>query len=132
MAARLLSSKELIVLSPDGRLDLDASEAALEQLLLSLENDPAKAVVFDLRGADCTLSVVEIYGVVDFLSRYGSKRTLYGKIAVLLDAEASQRKAAFFALCARNRGFEAKAFNAVEDIGAWLGVDASDLLRPAC
>lgn len=131
MATRMLSSKELIVLSADGRVDLEASEAAIETLLESLERDSAKAIVFDLRGADCTLTVAEIYGVVDFLSRYGSKRVLYGKIAVLLDAQVSQRKAAFFALCAKNRGFEARAFNAVEEISDWLEVDASDLLRPA-
>jgi hypothetical protein len=127
----MLSSRELVVLGADGRLNLEASEAAIERLLSDLEQDSAKAVVFDLRKADCTLSVAEIYGVVDFLSRYGSRRTLYGKIAVLLDAQASQRKAAFFALCAKNRGFEARAFNAIEEINEWLGLDASSLLNSA-
>jgi CII-binding regulator of phage lambda lysogenization HflD len=127
----MLSSKELIVLGAGVRLDLEASEAAIEQLLADLEEDSAKAIVFDLRTADCTLSVAEIYSLVDFLSRYGSKRVLYGKIAVLLDAQASQRKATFFALCAKNRGFEARAFNTVEEINDWLGLDASGLLSTA-
>jgi hypothetical protein len=127
----MLSSRDLIVLGAQGRLDLEASEAAIEHFMADLEQDSAKAIVFDLRTADCTLSVAEIYSLVDFLSRYGSKRTLYSKIAVLLEAQASQRKAAFFALCARNRGFEARAFNAVEEINDWLGLDVSGLLNTA-
>jgi len=125
------SSKELIVLGTDDRLDLEASEAAIGRLLSDLEQDSAKAIVFDLRAADCTLSVAEVYALVDFLSRHGSKRVLYGRLAVLLHAEASQRKAAFFALCAKNRGIEARAFNAIEEINDWLGLDASDLLDTA-
>jgi len=129
--ARVLFSKDLVVVSPEGRLDLEASETAIERLIADLENDPGSAVIFDLRSAECELSVAEIYGLVEFLSRHGSRQTLYRKMAVLLAADAHQRKADFFALCARNRGLQARAFSTVTDINDWLGTDVSAVLDSA-
>jgi hypothetical protein len=126
-AARLASNKDLIVVSADGTLDLAASEAAIEELLADLERDPQKAVIFDLRGAGCALSVGEVYGLADFLSKHSSKPALYRKIAVLIPSKAHQEKAEFFALCAENRGLESRAFSAIEDLGEWLGTDVSGL-----
>jgi len=128
MAARLISTKDLIVVSADGRLDLAASEAALEELLANLDREPGRAVVFDLRGADCALTLVEVYDLVNFLATHSSKKTLYRRIAILIASGAHQEKASFFALCAENRGFEARAFTAIVDLNNWLGGDASGLL----
>ena len=127
MAARLDSTEDLIVVSADGRLDLAASEAAIEKLLADLEREPGRAVVFDLRSAECALKLSEVYGLVNFLATHGSKKTLYRKIAVIASG-AHQEKANFFALCAENRGLETRAFSAIEDLSKWLGSDASGLL----
>lgn len=128
--ARLISTEDLIVVSADGRLNLAASEAALEALLTRLESEPGRAVVLDLRGADCELTLGEVYGLVSYLANNSSKKTLYRRVAVLITSGAHQGKAGFFALCAENRGVEAKAFSAVEDVSQWLGADASRLLNP--
>ncbi len=124
----LVSSDDLIVLTADGRIDLNASEAALEDLLTRLEGEPGRAVIFDLRGANCALTLGEVYELVNFLAVHSSKKTLYRKIAILIASEAHRAKASFFTLCAENRGLEVKAFNAVKDVSKWLGSDASELL----
>ncbi|MGH8629419.1 MAG: hypothetical protein ACREU7_01465 [Burkholderiales bacterium] len=127
-AARLISTEDLIVVSADGRLDLPASEAALEALLTRLEREPGRAVILDLRSADCELTLGEVYGLVNFLANHSSKKTLYRRVAILITSGAHQGKAGFFALCAENRGLEARAFSTVEDVDKWLGSDASGLL----
>jgi hypothetical protein len=127
LAARVVSSKDLVVISADGTVDLEASEAAIERLFEELEGDTKKSVIFDLRAASCKLSVAEVYGVVDFLAKHGSKRDLYGKVAIFLKGQAHRSKAEFFALTAQNRGLEARVFDGVEQLGEWLGADPSGL-----
>jgi hypothetical protein len=126
----LTSNRDLVAVGADGKLDLAASEAALESLVAELEREPGRAVVFDLRKARCDFSLSEVYGLVDFLAKQGTRKALYRRIAVLIALPAHQPKASFFSLCAENRGLEAKSFTSVEDVTAWLGSDVSGLLGP--
>jgi len=127
-AAKLISTRDLIVVSADGKLDLPATETALVQLIAELEREPGRSVVFDLRKAKCDFSLAEVYGLVNFLATHSSQKTLYRRIAVLISATIHQPKASFFTLCAENRGLEAKAFTALKDVCNWLGNDAAGLL----
>lgn len=126
--ARFVSNEDLIVVSADGKFDLAESEAALERLVADLERDPKRNVILDVRRTRCDFSLSEVYNLVDFLAAHGSRKDLYRRIAVLFSSPAHQGKASFFALCAENRGIEAKAFTAPQDVDSWLGGNASRLL----
>ena len=116
------------MVSADGKFSLAESEAALEELVADLDRAPNRNVVLDVRRARCDYSLSEVYNLVEFLAAHGSQKNLYRRIAVLISSRAHQGKASFFALCAENRGIEAKAFTALQDVDSWLESDVSGLL----
>ena len=117
---KVIHAHDFIKATPEGKLDLEESK----KLLLEIASASAPLVhydiVLDTRGARSVMSVTDLWYLAAELGdnfRKAFSRSL--KTAVLCPRDRFDH-AAFFALCAQNRGFQVNAFTSFADAYEWL------------
>lgn len=123
---RIIHAKELILVSSEGELDLNATKSALRELTSIPEYTELYELLIDLRGVDCNLSVTDIYDIASCLAWPDPALTTLKKIAVLVQPGEPFDHAEFLELCANNRGMQIKAFSENTAAVDWLNSDVSD------
>jgi hypothetical protein len=116
---RIIHAHEFVRATPDGELDLEASKKGLIEIASAAAH--ARLVDYDIlldtRKAHVRMNAIDLWHLAAELSKI--YQPYNRKIAVLCPVEEFDN-AAFFALCAQNRGFRVNAFTSFEDAIEWL------------
>ena len=114
---RIIQAQDFIKSSLEGRLDLEESKKALNEIALTPAPLIDYEIILDTRKARSVMSAIDLWYLAAELSRL--RETFSRKTAVLCPLEEFDQ-AEFFALCAKNRGFQVQAFTSLKDALEWL------------
>ena len=114
---RVIYPRDFVSAKPDGCLDLEESEHLLREVARVSDLLREFDILVDTREAASSLSATDLWFLADKLTKY--PKTFGGRTAILCPAERFDH-AAFFALCAENKGIDMQAFIAYEEAMAWL------------
>jgi hypothetical protein len=114
---RIIHAHEFIKATPDGQLDLEKAKKLLMEIASASAPLVDYEIILDMRRAQSGLSVSDLWDLAAELSNLG--KAFLRKTAVLCPVEQFDH-ASFFALCAKNRGFQISAFTSFEDAIEWL------------
>jgi hypothetical protein len=117
----IIRAHEFIKATPEGQLNLEESKKLLLEIAAASAPFADYGIILDTRKAQSRMSVGDLWFLAAELSKnlsnLSSRRAQ--KTAVLCPPEEFDH-AAFFALCANNRGFNVSAFTSFEDAYEWL------------
>jgi hypothetical protein len=119
---RIIRAQEFIVATPEGQLDLERSKSLLMEIGSAGASLTDYEILLDTRKTRSAMSVGDLWFLAAELSSIG--RAFARRTAVLCPREGFDQ-AAFFALCAKNRGFQVRAFTSFEDAIEWLIANGS-------
>ena len=119
---RIVHAHDFLKATPKGLLDFEQSKRLLIEVAAAAASLAEYEVIVDTRKAETALSVTELWYLAAELSKSGE--AFSRKTAVLCPLKDFDN-AAFFALCAQNRGFRVQAFTSFEDAIEWLIANAS-------
>ena len=120
---RIIHAQEFIKANPEGQLNLDESMKVLIEIASASAPLIDYDVILDTRKAQSRMSEADLWFLASELNNYFSKAfSRTQKTAVLCPLQQFDN-AKFFALCAKNRGFQVKAFTSFEEAYEWLIVD---------
>ncbi len=123
---KIIRATDFLIATPTGQVDFEKSKRLLLTIASAATNLVAHEILLDMRSAQSKLSATDVWILAAELSR---RRTAFpGKIAVLCRLNGSGQ-AAFFALCAQNRGFPVRAFTSFENALEWLSADQPQVLE---
>ena len=114
---RIIHARDFIRATPEGMLNLELSKKLLIELASATTSLVDYEIILDTRKTVVGMSVLDLWYLASELSNFS--KAFSRKTAVLCPVESFDR-AAFFALCAQNRGFPVRAFNNFEDAIDWL------------
>jgi hypothetical protein len=114
---RVIHAHEFIKATPDGQLDLEKAKKLLMEIASASAPLVDYEIFLDMRRAQSGLSVSDLWDLAAELSNLG--KAFLRKTAVLCPVEQFDH-ASFFALCAKNRGFQISAFTSFEGAIEWL------------
>jgi hypothetical protein len=114
---RIISAFDFIRATAYGELDFEMSKKALIEVASATAHLINYRILLDARKAQIQIPVADLWHLARELSNLGE--AFHQKTAVLCPAERFD-DAAFFALCAQNRGFRIQAFTSFEDAIDWL------------
>jgi len=119
----VLVARRLVAVTALGRLDLQAADAIVAHGLGGLDAGARRAALFDLRRAQCALSLGDVSRLVESLSCYGP-RTRQVRVAVLAEGAAHTRqKLDFFCDLAQRESYQVRPFDDAESASVWTGAD---------
>jgi hypothetical protein len=122
----IIRATDFLVATPKGQVDFESSKRLLTTIASASASLVAHEVLLDMRSAQPKLSATDLWYLAVEL---GNQRTAFaGKIAVVCSLSGAGR-AAFFALCAQNRGFPVGAFTSFEEAVEWLSADGPKLVE---
>jgi hypothetical protein len=114
---RIIHAHEFIEATPDGKLDLERTKKMLIEIASASAPSNDYDVLVDTRDAHAEMDAGELWELAAELHKY--REALSRKTAVVVAASQSDY-AGFFALCARERGFQVSAFTSLGDAMEWL------------
>jgi hypothetical protein len=114
---RIIHAHDFIKATPEGQIDLEESSRMLNEIASASGPKFDYDIIVDTRKAQMALSVTELWYLAAELSDF--RKVFLRKTAILCPLEEFDR-AAFFAICAENRGFLIEAFTSFEDAIEWL------------
>ena len=114
---RIIHSNDFIRATLDGDFDFEMSKKALMEIASATSHLIDYEILLDTRKAQIRMSVTDLWLMALELIKH--RKAFSRKTAVLCPVEEFD-KAAFFALCAENRGFRIQAFMSFEDAIDWL------------
>jgi hypothetical protein len=114
---KIIRATDLLIATVQGQMDFENSKQLIETLASATNSCPGQAILLDLRNANSGLSSFDLWKLAAELKQ--SSGDIPGKIAVVCRMNSSSQ-AAFFALCAQNRGILVNAFVSFEDAVQWL------------
>lgn len=117
---RIYVNAEVIVAEASGRYEFGDAKAFVVALASHPSYDAFLEAVFDLRQADCCLSIAEVGQLSEFVAWPGRALPSRRRVAVVISKDADFRYAALFALCARKRGLLTKSFQDLAMAREWL------------
>lgn len=119
---RVIHAHEFIRATPDGQLDLEETLRVLVEIASASTPSNDCDVLVDTRSAHSELTVNELLELAAAIHKV--REAFSRKTAILVPRERLDH-AEFFAACAQDRGFQAKAFTSLGDAMVWLtGADA--------
>ncbi len=118
-------ASDFLIATPQGQIDFPSSKRLLFEVASASADLVAQNILLDMRNAHSELSATELWKLAAEPGRRHSQFS--GKIAVLCRLTGTSQ-AAFFALCAENRGLPVRAFASFEQAVEWLIADGSRLL----
>jgi hypothetical protein len=115
----IIHAHEFVRATADEELDLEASTKGLIEIASAAAHAGLVDydILLDTRKAHARMNATDLWYLAAELSKI--YQPYDRKIAVLCPVEEFDN-AAFFALCAKNRGFKVKAFRSFEDAIGWL------------
>jgi len=114
---RIIHAHDFVRATPEGMLDLKLSKKLLIELASATASLVDYDIILDTRKTQVVMSVPDLWYLASELSNFG--KAFSRKTAVLCPFERFD-DAAFFALCAQNRGFLVHAFADFEHAIDWL------------
>ena len=114
---RIIHARDFIKATPDGLLDLEKSKILLAEIASASAPLGDYEIILDTRKAQIDMSVTDLWYLAAELSNL--RKAFQRKTAVLCPSERFDQ-AAFFALCAQNRGFQVGAFVTLDEAIEWL------------
>jgi len=114
---RIVHAHEFIKVTAEGQLDFDETKKMLVECASASAPPTEYDIVLDTRRAHVQLSATELWYLAAELSNL---RKPTSRRAAVLCPLRDFDTAAFFALCAQNRGFRVEAFTSFEDAMEWL------------
>jgi hypothetical protein len=114
---KVIYPRDFVSARADGCLDLEESEHLLREVARVSDLLREFDILVDTREAASSLSATDLWFLADKLTKY--PKTFGGRTAILCPAERCDH-AAFFALCAENKGVDMQAFISYEEAMAWL------------
>ena len=114
---RIIHAHEFIKATPEGQLDLEATKKVLLQIAAASAPADDYDVVLDTRKAQSEMSAGDLWDLAAELHK--SREAFSRKTAVLVPLDRLDY-AAFFSLCAQERGFDVSAFTSYGDAMTWL------------
>jgi hypothetical protein len=116
----VIHAHDFIKASPEGQLDVETSEKLLLEIVSASAPLVDCAIILDTRHAQSEMAVGDLWHLAAELGNHPD--AFSGRTAVLCP-QARFDHAAFFALCAQNRGFRVMAFTSYEEAIEWLAVE---------
>lgn len=113
----IIHAPDFIKATARGHLDLEAAKKLLLEIASASAHSDEYEIILDLRFSESALSVTDVWMLV--IELFNFRKAFGRKTAVLCPVERFDH-AAFFALCAKNRGFKIEAFTSYEDAIEWL------------
>ena len=115
---KIISAKDFIKAKPSGEIDLEQSKKVLVELASIAKPRADCEILLDVRQVYTNLDFSDIYELVVELVKYRS--SFRNKIAVLSRGDRQFDNVQFMELCAKNRGFQIRAFVDFEKTIDWL------------
>ena len=119
---KIIHGREFLRATLEGELDFDLTREVLEKIVAAEDPSSNYDVIVDTRKTQSVLSVTDIWFVASELDKL--RKSFSGKTVIICPSEHFD-SAAFFALCAQNRGLRVKAFTSFEAAIDWLVEDPS-------
>ncbi len=116
---RIIHAHDFIKATPEGWLDRNKSMKLLLDIASVAPEITDFHVILDTRKTQSGLNETDLWYLASELNNHFRDISQSPKMAVLCPLERFN-KAAFFALCANNRGFDINAFISFEDAYEWL------------
>jgi hypothetical protein len=113
---RIIHATDFLKATAEGELDLKESARLLAEIVSATDLVDYE-LVMDTRKAHSSMSVTDLWYLAAEISKVG--KNLPRKTAILCPRERFDF-AAFFSLCAQNRGYSVRAFTSFEDAMEWL------------
>lgn len=114
---RIIHAHDFLQVTPEGRLNFEDSKKLLVEIAAATPLAVPPEIILDTRKVQSDLSATDLYDLVSELGNY--RQAFARKIAVLCPLKQFD-SAGFFALCAKNRGFQVQAFTSYEEAIEWL------------
>jgi len=114
---KIIHAREFIRATPEGRLDFEESKKMLLDLASAASTLSGVHVILDVRKAEVETSMANLWHLANEYCNY--RGVLSRKLAVLC-SPAQFDRAAFFALCAEQRGLDMNVFTSYEETIEWL------------
>jgi len=114
---RIIHAHDFIIATPKGQLDFERAKKLLVDIMSASAPFIDYEILLDTRRAQSELSAIDLWQLV--IEIFNFRKPLARKTAVLCPLEQFDQ-AEFFALCAKNRGFNVSAFTSFEDAIEWL------------
>jgi len=119
---RIIHAHDFIKVTPEGRIDLENSKKLLLTVALAAAPLVNHQIIIDTRHVLSDMSTSDLYNLAAELRNF--RKDFTQKTAVLCQRNRFD-SAGFFALCAKERGFQVKAFYSYEAAIEWLVADAA-------
>jgi hypothetical protein len=119
---RIIHAHDFIKATPEGRLDFEDSKKMLMEIASASAHLADYEIILDTRKAESVMSVDQLWFLAAELTRF--RKGFPRKVAVLCPLERFEH-AEFFALSARDRGFEIRAFTTLDDATEWLSANGT-------
>ena len=114
---KIIRATDFISITPEGRLDVEASRRLLREVVAAANELSNYAVVMDTRKAATDFSATDLWYLAKEVAEF--RQVFVRKTAVLCPRKRFDR-AEFFALCATNRGLSVRAFASYEAALKWV------------
>ncbi len=121
----ILPAKQLIVVDAEGRLDREASKAAIRRLASDPGYSEQYRIIVDVRDAECAMSMFDIAELAAYMAWPDPALPTRKRIAVVATKDGLPDLVSFLETCARNRGLRVRAFESMESAEAWIRSEAA-------
>ena len=118
---RIFHAHDFIKVTPTGHLDFERSKKLLIDIAAATTPLINHQIILDTRKAQSEMTITDLYNLTLELSQHC--QAFSQKLAVLCPRIRFDQ-IGFFALCAKNRGFQVQGFTSFEDAVEWLIADA--------
>src|SRR4051794_29869404 len=116
----IIRASDFLIATPAGEIDIEESRQLLTKVAAASAAIVSRRVLLDMREARSRLSATDIWRLAGELVQ---RRPDYPeKLAVVCRLHGASR-AAFFSLCAQNRGLPVRDFTSFESAVKWLTGD---------
>jgi hypothetical protein len=116
---RIIHAHDFMKATPEGWLDRDKTMKLLLEIASVAPSLSDFHVILDTRKAQSGLNEIDFWYLASELSNSFREVAKSPRMAVLCPVERFNQ-ADFFALCAKNRGFNINAFTSFEDAYEWI------------
>ncbi len=124
------ANDEVIAAAITGRCKLDDVKAVVEAVVRRPEYSQFLEVLFDLREADCFLSVPDIHELTRFAAWPGNALPSCRRVAVVMPESSNPNHVRLFISSARDRGLSIRSFSTMAEACNWMQTDSIPALEP--
>ncbi|MGP1386031.1 MAG: hypothetical protein ACTS2F_20905 [Thainema sp.] len=119
----VLREQGLIMARPEGKLNVQESKRALQEITSNPDYDQQFEVLMNLTKVESDLDPAGIFEIASSIAYPDSIFPTRRKIAIVVSGAIAFDHAAFLELCANNRGVNIKSFSRLESATDWLGIE---------